>query len=327
VNDLRLGEETKPVPREGESLIQVTAVGICGSDLHWVSEGTTGDGGITAPFVLGHEFAGVVEGGALHGTRAAIDPHVPCGTCEFCLEGNPNLCPDHYFAGQAPQDGALQEYLAWPSKMVIPVPDSISNEEAAMLEPLGVAIHTTNLGKLKPGMTVGVYGCGPIGLLVIQLARLAGASKIIATDRLTHRLEAAKEFGAAETILADESKESQEILSLSNERGLDVTFEVAGENHAVDTAVETCKPGGRVVLCGISSVNETSFKASTARRKGLTLKVVRRMKHTYPQAIDLVASGKVDVGSLVSHRFPLEKFKEAFHISRSREGLKVIINL
>jgi len=327
VGDLRLHDESIPEPGYDEVLIRVKAVGICASDIHWVEEGTTGDDVITAPFVLGHEFGGVVESGDLKGTRVAVDPTVPCDTCEFCLRGDPNLCPDHYFAGQAPQDGALREYISWPMKAIIPVPDFISDEDAAVLEPLGVAIHTVDLGKVKPGMIVGVYGCGPVGLLTIQMARAAGASEIIATDLLPHRLEAAKGMGAHKTYLATpEGSERTPILVGTHKLGVDVAFEVAGDNSAVETAIETVKPGGIVVLCGIPSNNHTHFKASTARRKGLTLKMVRRMKHTYPRAIKLVETGQVDVRSVVSHRFPLEQAETAFEIARRREGLKIIVN-
>jgi L-iditol 2-dehydrogenase len=327
INDLRLHEEPIPEPEYDQVLLRVKAVGICASDLHWVKDGTTGDDVITTPFVLGHEFSGVVESGDLKGTRVAVDPTVPCDTCEFCLRGDPNLCPDHYFAGQAPQDGALREYMTWPMKVIIPIPDSISYEEAAVLEPLVVAIHTVDLGKVKPGMTVGVYGCGPIGLMTIQMARVAGASEIIATDILPHRLEIAKEFGAHQTYLASpEGDERAPILADTHRLGVDVAFEVAGENAAVETAVETVKPGGRVVLCGIPSINQTCFKASTARRKGLTIKMVRRMKHTYPRAIKLVENKQIDLSSIVSHRFPLEQAVTAFKIAQQREGLKVIVN-
>ncbi len=325
IQDLKLEEAEKPTPAPGEALVRVTAVGICGSDLHWFADGSTGDGGITQPFVLGHEFAGVVEQGEKRGMRVAVDPHIPCGTCEFCLEGNPNLCVDHTFAGQAPQDGALRTYLTWPEENLHPLPDSISDQGGAMLEPLGVAIHTVDLGKLRVGMTVGVFGCGPIGLLVLQLARLAGAAAVFATDRLPHRLEAAKAYGAEETFLVGHTEESREILARTGGRGLDVCFEVAGDNLAVEAAVKACKPGGRVVLCGIPADNRTSFTASTARRKGLTIKMVRRMKHTYPRAIALVESGQIDVDGLVSHTFALEEFEQAFEVAEKREGLKVVV--
>jgi L-iditol 2-dehydrogenase len=246
----------------------------------------------------------------------AVDPHIACGCCAYCQEGNPNLCPNHYFAGQAPQDGALRHYMCWPEIFVFPIPDSISDEAGALLEPLGVALHTVDLGKLRPGMRVGVYGCGPIGLMVVQLARLSGAVEVVATDRLPHRLQAAQRLGATAVFFAGETPDIPEV---------DVAFEVAGDQGAVDTAVKTCKPGGRVILCGIPSDDKTSFKASTARRKGLTIKVVRRMKNTYPRAIKLVASGLIDVESLITHRFSLADSAEAFRVASAREGLKVII--
>ncbi len=327
INDLRLHDEPIPLPDYEQALIRVKAVGICASDIHWVAEGTTGDETITTPFVLGHEFSGIVESGDLQGHRFAVEPTVNCDVCEYCLRGDPNLCPDHYFAGQAPHDGALREYMAWPLKCLIPIPESISYEDAAMLEPLGVAIHTVDLGKIKPGMVVGVYGCGPIGLLTIQMARVAGASEIIATDILPHRLEAAKAMGAHRTFLADpEGGERAQVWAATHREGLDVAFETAGDNSAVETAIETARPGARVILCGIPSVNQTSFRASTARRKGLTIKMVRRMKHTYQRAIRLVKSGQVDVQAVVSHRFPLDQYEEAFKIAQNRAGLKVIIN-
>jgi L-iditol 2-dehydrogenase len=138
-------------------------------------------------------------------------------------------------------------------------------------------------------------------------------------------LEAARESGADQVFLASQGAEQAQIMAASQGRGVDVAFETAGENLAVETAIETCKPGGRVVLCGIPAVNSTSFKASTARRKGLTIKLVRRMKHTYPRAIRLVEAGLVDVDTIISHRFPLEDYEQAFEIAQRRAGLKVII--
>jgi len=327
INDLRLHDEPIPTPEFDEALLRVGAVGICGSDIHWLTDGGTGEDSISAPFVLGHEFGGVVEGGSLDGLRVAVDPAVPCDTCEYCLDGKPNLCPDHYFAGHAPHDGALREYMTWPMKTMVPVSDRLSDEDIAVLEPLGVAIHTVDLGHIKPGMTVGVYGCGPIGLLTIQVARAAGASEIVATDVLSHRVEAAKEMGADRVFLASPTgDERAKILSATHKDGVDVALEIAGENTAVETAIETAKPGGRVVLCGIPSVNKISFNAAIARRKGLSIMMVRRMKHVYARAIKMVESGQVDLRSIVSHRFPLEKAIEAFDFAQKREGLKIIIN-
>ena len=323
--DIRLHDEDRPVPGPGESLVRVTAVGLCGSDLHWFGEGGIGDARLDRPIVLGHEFAGVVESGPRHGARVAVDPAISCGACARCAEGNPNLCPAVRFAGHGATDGALRELLAWPDTHLDPLPDSLSDADGAMLEPLGVALHMVDLGRLRPGQTVGVLGCGPIGLLVVQLARLAGAAQVLATERLLHRVEAACALGATAIPVSDESTGAAALLRETDGRGLDVALEVAGDNAAVEGAVEAARPGGLVVLGGIPAEDRMAFRASTARRKGLTLKLARRMKDTYPRAIELVRDGSVDVDSLVSHRFALADVSAAFHTAARRDGLKVLV--
>jgi L-iditol 2-dehydrogenase len=321
--DLRLHDEALPQPSEGEELVHVKAVGICGSDLHWFAEAAIGDAQLDHPLVLGHEFAGETE----DGQRVAVDPAIPCRECEFCLRGHPNLCERIIFAGHGAQDGALREWMTWPRRCLIPLPDTLSDAAGAMLEPLGVAIHAVDLGKLRPGMTVGVFGVGPIGLLTVQLARLSGASNILATDVLPHRVEAAKNFGAHQAFLAEAGQEVSEMRAATGGRGVDVAFEVAGEQEAVDAAFAAVIPGGKVILAGIPDDDHTSFTASVARRKGLTIKMVRRMKHTYPRAVELVSKGLVDVYSIVTHRFPLAEAREAFRVAERREGLKIIIEV
>ena len=317
--DLQIHDEPIPVPGEGEKLIRVKAVGVCGSDLHWFGEGSIGDARLDKPLVLGHEFSGISE----TGERVAIDPAIPCGHCEWCEQGHPNLCANMKFAGHGSDDGALREFMAWPQKCLHRIPESISDADSALLEPLGVAIHAVDLGKLKAGMSVGVFGSGPIGLLIVQLAKICGAAHIVATDKLAHRLEAAKKFGAAQAFLVDNLMGAADRVLNS----VDVAFEVAGEQGAVDDAFAAARSGGKVILVGIPEDDRTSFSASMARRKGLTIKLVRRMKHTYPRAIDLVSKGLVDVRSLVTHRFPLDRAAEAFQVAARREGLKVIIEI
>ncbi len=318
--DLRLHEEPVPMPDDGEKLLRVTAVGICGSDLHWLNEAGIGDERLEKPLVLGHEFAALTE----EGLRVTVDPSINCGECEYCRRGDPNFCENLVFAGHSSQDGAMREQMAWPERCLYPIPTAMSDADGALLEPLGIAIHAVDLAHLKVGMSVGVFGCGPIGLLILQLARLAGASSVLATDILQHRVEAARHFGADEAHLIDGSFSSQEAIMLSR-HGLDVVFEAAGENTAVEMAVAAARPGGKVILVGIPSDDRTSFTASVARRKGITLKLVHRMKLTYPRAIHLVESGKVDVQSLVTHTFSLDRAAEAFELAARREGLKVII--
>ena len=304
--DVRLHEEPLPAPGPGETLLRVTAVGLCGSDLHWFGQAGIGDARLERPLVLGHEFAAVTQAGQ----RVAVDPAIPCEQCELCRAGHPNLCPEVRFAGHGQVDGALRQWMAWPSRLLYPLPEGLSDSDGAMLEPLGVALHAVDLGKLRPGMNVGVFGCGPIGLLVLQLARLSGATALFATEPLAHRLAAAQQLGA---------------LPWEPHQTVDVAFECAGANAAVEDALQAVRPGGRVILVGIPDDDRTSFSASVARRKGLTIKLARRMKHTYPRAIRMAAAGQVDLRTLVTHTFPLEETAQAFAVAARREGLKVMV--
>ena len=306
VGDVRLSDEPAPSAGPGEMLVRVTAVGICGSDLHWYGQGGIGDARLHRPLVAGHEFAGVTA----DGQRVAVDPAVSCNQCDMCLAGHPNLCRDLRFAGHGADDGGLRECVAWPARCLVPLPEALSPAAGALLEPLGVAIHAMDLGHVRAGASVGVFGCGPIGLLVLQVARAAGAADIFVTEPLPHRLAAARAFGAQ---------------PWGPGREVDVAFECAGVNAALDDALAAARPGGRVVLVGIPDDDRSTFSASVARRKGLTLALSRRMKHTYPRAIRLVETGQVQVESLITHRFPLEQAPAAFAVAQRREGLKVIV--
>lgn len=326
IGDLRLHEEPVPTPGDGEVLLRVTAVGICGSDLHWFEEGSIGDARLDHPLVLGHEFAAVVESGPRRGERVAVDPALPCGRCEFCETGFPNFCRATRFSGHGRDDGSLREYMAWPERALFTLPDTVSDVNGALLEPLGVALYAVDLGQIRLGDSVGIFGCGPIGLMMIRLARLNGARQIIATDLHPHRLDVAAEMGADLVLQADAAgSERAAVLAATGGRGVDVAFEIAGANPAVETAIETARPGARVVLVGIPSDDRTSFSASTARRKGLTIQICRRMAHTYPRAIALAASGQIDLAPLASHLFPLDDYQQAFATAAAREGLKVVI--
>ena len=325
--DLRLHDEPTPVPGPGEVLVRVTAVGVCGSDVHWFREGVIGRDRIVTPLVLGHECAGVIESGERRGERVAIDPACPCGHCEYCEEGSPNLCSALRFAGHAPQDGALRRFVAWPERSLVPLPESMSDVEGALLEPLGVALYSVHLGEVRPGMSVGVFGCGLIGLSVIQVARAAGATRIFATDLpdVPHRLEAARGFGAT-PVEVDGGREAEAILAATGGRGVDVALEAAGAPAAVEAAVAAVKPGGRAIFIGIASEDRTAFTASTARSKDLTVRVVNRMKHTYPRAMQLVQSKRVDLCALATHHYPLGEVAKAFAVAQNREGIKVVVH-
>jgi len=322
---LRFEDVERPEPAPGEELVRVTAVGICGSDLLWYAESAIGDALLTRPLVLGHEAGGIIESGPRAGQRVAIDPAIPCQGCEQCHAGRQHLCPALRFAGHGTTDGALREFVAWPARCLIPVPDGLSDVDVAMLEPLGVALHAVGLADVRPGARVGVFGCGPIGLLIIQLARVSGATTIVATDVLPHRVEAARAAGATAAALVAAGGERDELLAATGLRGLDAAFEVAGEDDAVETAMALAAPAATVVIVGIPAVDHIEFTASVARRKGLTVKLSRRMNRVYPRAIRLVESALVDVRSIVTQSLPLTDFESAFAAAVRREGLKVIV--
>jgi len=323
---MRFHDEPVPTPLDGEALVKIAAVSICGSDIHWFSEGGIGTARLTSPLVLGHELSGTIASGERKGERVAIDPAIPCGQCDFCREGNPNFCASLRFAGDGMTvGGGLQEYLSWPLKSLVSLPDQIPFAEASALEALGVGMHAIDLGHLRVGMSVGIFGCGPIGLMMVQLARLSGAGYIVATDNIPQRVEAARRFGADLALQADGGKEVEEIMAATHKRGLDVTFEVAGTNPAVDAATITARAGAKVILVGIPAENQTCFNPSIVRRKGLTVKWVRRMKNVYRRAINLVQNGRIDMAAMITRRFPFSEAPQAFFEAEKREGIKVVL--
>ena len=324
VADVRLSGEPMPVPGPGMSLVRMTAVGICGSDLHWWAEGGIGDAVLVDPLVPGHEAAGIIDGGPRHGERVAIDPAIACGSCRPCRSGYRNLCTRIRFAGHGRQDGAMREYLTWPTGLLHPLPDTLTDSDGAMLEPLGVAIHAADLGHLRLGGSAVVAGCGPIGLLLIQVLRAAGAAWVGAFDPLPHRRAAARRLGA--DVAADPARAAipADLGELVG-AGVDAAFEMAGTDGGVQLAMAAARPGGRVVLGGIPGDDWIRFPAAAARRKGLTIAMARRMNETYPRAIALASTGKVNLPAVVSHRFPLAAAPDAFGLAATRGGLKVIV--
>jgi L-iditol 2-dehydrogenase len=318
VGELRLHDEPDPVPAEGEVLLRMTAVGLCGSDRHWFTEGAIGDARLARPLVLGHELGATIAAGPRAGERVAIDPAIPCGTCAVCLRGDDHLCPHGRFAGHGATDGGLRTLVAWPEHLLEPVPDWLPDADVALLEPLGVALHALDLGKVRAGASACVVGCGPIGLLLVQVLRLAGVSTLAAIEPLPHRAAAAGAAGA--TLVAREPD------SDLRDR-FDVVFDVAGTEEAVGSALAVAAPGGRVVLVGIPDGDRTSFSASLARRKGLTLLLARRMRSSHlAQAATLVAERRVDLGGLVGERHPLAAGGPAWDALVSQRTLKVVVD-
>jgi L-iditol 2-dehydrogenase len=323
VGDLRVAAEPGPAePPAGWSLLAVTSVGICGSDLHWFTEGGIGENRIEHPVVPGHEFAAVALTGPHAGKRVAVDPAIACTTCEMCRMGYHNLCPTVRFAGHGTLDGALQERLVWPDHLLHPLPDELSDDAGALLEPLGVAIHAVGVSHLRPGSDVLVVGAGPIGVLTCQVARHQGAARVFVVEPLDHRRATALRCGA-DAVFAPEHG-AAEVWDATGGRGVDVAIEMAGTDAAIETAVTAIRPGGRVALAGIPSEDTSSFPAAAARRKGLTFAMVRRMNDTYPRAIAL-ATAAIDLDLLVTERHPVVDAEKAFRAAAERHGDKVVV--
>ncbi len=321
--DVRVQREPVARPKPGEVRLRVSAIGLCGSDIRWYEEGAIGDVRLARPLVLGHEFAGVIEDGDDAGQRVVADPADPCRACEPCTSGWPNLCATGCFAGHGETDGALRARMAWPRHLLHALPEGVTDDEATLLEPLGVALHAVDLGRPRPGGSAGVFGCGPLGLLLIQVLRSAGVSTIIASDPLEHRLSAALSLGATD---AQAGGGGGAVGARPEAGSVDAAFEVAGDDGALANAIRAVRPGGRVVLVGIPPRDRTSFPASLARRKGVSMLVCRRMHpNDLPRAIRLASTGRVALSPLISHRFRLREAPGAFAALAARGGLKVVV--
>lgn len=323
--DLRIDELAGPGrPGPGEALVGVRAVGICGSDLHYYTDGGIGETRLTRPLVLGHEPAGEVimvgEGvtSLAPGARVAIDPAVPCGWCEMCAAGHPNLCPKVVFFGTPPTDGALREQLCHPVECLHELPEGLGFADGALCETLGVAIHAVDLSHLHPGQSAAILGCGSVGLLTLQVARASGAVPVYVADPVPERLAVARALGADATIDTRELDSVAAVLALTDGRGVDVAFDCATSTTTQQQCCELVRIGGRVVLSGIPDSDEFVLKHGTARRKGLTIKFARRMKNVYPRAMLLADRGIVELDMLATHRYRLDQVGEAFETACAR---------
>ena len=326
--ELREDYPEVPPPGDDEVTVRVRSVGICGSDLHLYQEGHIGDIGRGQPVVPGHEFMGeIVAAGPrardglgetlAPGRRVAVEPHIPCHRCEWCERGDVNLCPHHTFIGLPGFDGALRERLTVSARNCFSIPDTIGDAAGALLEPLGVALHALELSGNLLGRRVAVIGCGPIGLKILRLCRLAGASQVAGIEPIAARAEMARRWGADEVLETAAQESVAEAREISGGRGFDLVFECAWTGPALPPAIDIAAPGARVMLVGIPGRGDTVLSHSPARRKGLSLIFVRRMKHTYPRAIDLAARGErgVALDDLVTHRFPLQQTPQAFALN------------
>ncbi|RKO26151.1 NAD(P)-dependent alcohol dehydrogenase [Pseudarthrobacter phenanthrenivorans] len=316
--------ETLPLPQPDadQVLVQVAAVGVCGSDVHYYEHGRIGPYVVDHPLILGHELAGRIAavGSAVDpariGQRVAVEPQRPCRTCRQCKAGRYNLCPDMEFYATPPVDGAFAEYVTIQSDFAYDIPDSVSDEAAALIEPLSVGLWACERAGIKPGSRILIAGAGPIGIIAAQAARAFGASEIYISDIAEDRLAFALEHGATHALNA----------RTDTVEGLDVDafIDASGAPQAVRSGIKAVAPAGRVILVGLGA-DDVEFPVSYIQNREIWLSGVFRYTNTWPLAIQLIADGKVDLDVLVTGRFALAESEEALNAGKQPGQLKAIV--
>jgi L-iditol 2-dehydrogenase len=324
-----LALETRPVPAvpAGHVLVAVRSVGVCGSDVHYFEHGRIGDFVVREPLVLGHEVSGVivaagpgVDPGRV-GSRVAIEPGEACGRCAQCKAGRYNLCPNMQFFATPPVDGALAEYVAVRADLAFDLPDSVSDDAAALLEPLSVGIWATGKAGLGVGSSVLIAGAGPIGLVTAQVARARGATTIVVTDIAPHRLAAAERNGATATRLAAAGSPGS---GTAGDADFDAFIDCSGAPSAIDAGFRSLGPAGIAVLVGMGP-DELRLPFGLLQQRELTVTGTFRYANTWPTAIALAASGVVDVDALVTNRYSLDQAAAALSSTSAEGTIKSII--
>lgn len=345
-NDMKL--EQRPLPKKpsaNEVKLATHTVGICGSDVKYWLDGKIGHFILKAPMVLGHETSAVVVevGEKVNnlkvGDRVAVEVGVPCSCCMLCKTGKYNLCPDMAFAATPPFDGTLARFFNHKADFCFKLPESVSLEEGAMIEPLAVAVHACQRAPAKLNDIVLVTGAGAIGLLCLLTAKAFGAAHIIITDVQESRLAFAKTLGASATFLVN-PKEDNFTETLANkigdycakqfcqpegQVGIDVSYECSGAESSISLAIKCAKPGSTIVCVGCQQ-DTVKVPLGLASMREVDVKGVFRYRNCYPLALGLVESKKINLKPLISHRFTLEESVEAFTRCSKGEGIKILIN-
>lgn len=330
--NLRL--ENRPVPEPGpnEVLLRMHSVGICGSDVHYWQHGRIGDFVLKKPMVLGHEASGQVlkVGSAVEhlkpGDRVAIEPGVPREIDEFCKNGRYNLSPTIFFCATPPDDGNLCRYYVHNGNFCYKLPDNVTYEEGALIEPLSVGIHACRRAGVTLGSTVFVCGAGPIGLVALLVAKAMGASQVVISDLSADRLKKAKELGADFAVQVQREAPQELAQKVEGLLGCmpEITIECTGAESCIQTGIYATRSGGVVVLVGLGPETVNVPLVNAAVRE-VDIRGIFRYCNTWPMAIAMLASKKVDVKPLVTHRFPLEQALEAFETTRKGLGVKVML--
>jgi L-iditol 2-dehydrogenase len=319
---LELADWPVPRPGPGEVLVAVRSVGVCGSDVHYFQHGRIGDFVVRRPLVLGHEASGRivavgagVDGGRV-GARVAIEPGAACGVCGECKAGRYNLCPDMRFFATPPVDGALAEYVVVRADLAFDLPDSVSDDAAALLEPLSVGIWANRKAGVTAGSRLLIAGAGPIGLVTAQVARALGATTIVVSDIAGHRLAAARAHGATVALRAADVADAG--------ADFDAFVDCSGAPAAITSGLRALRPAGVAVLVGMGP-DQLVLPFGLLQQRELTVTGTFRYANTWPTAIALAASGAVDVDALVTDRYPLAEAARALASTTTAGTIKSVI--
>ncbi|HEV2769949.1 MAG TPA: NAD(P)-dependent alcohol dehydrogenase, partial [Solirubrobacteraceae bacterium] len=296
-----------PAPAPREVLVEVTSVGVCGSDVHWYEHGRIGDLVARSPIVLGHECAGRVAavGGDVTkravGDRVCLEPGVPCGRCRECRAGRYNLCVDVAFFATPPVDGAFAEFVTIHEDFAFALPDSLSDDVGALMEPLSVGIWACRKAGITAGDRVLVTGAGPIGLLTMQVAKAFGAIDVAISDVNEHRLAAAERMGSTRVLRTGRDASGE----------VDALIECSGNPAALVAGIGALRPAGTAVLVGMGPKPTVEIPLSHIQNRELWLTGTFRYANTYPAAIGLAASGRIDVAALITGHYGLDDTESA----------------
>jgi len=331
--EFELEDRPKPSPGPDDVLVAISDVGICGSDVHYYEHGRIGDYVVEDPLVLGHESAGEVTAvgenvtGLAPGDRVALEPGVPCRRCAHCKRGDYHLCEDVRFMATPPHDGAFTEYVSWPADFAYKLPETVSNAEGALCEPLSVGIHACRRGSIGTGDTVLVTGAGPIGLMVLEAARAAGATDVIVTDVVAEKLDFAAERGADLTVDVTETDLETAVAEYTDGVGADVVVEASGAEPSIRSTIDAVRRGGTVVLVGLASEAEVPFDVLEVIDNEIDVHGSFRYKNTYDAAVDLLADDEVDVEGIVDFKSSLEDVDDAFRRAMEPTVVKGMISV
>jgi L-iditol 2-dehydrogenase len=311
-------------PGPGEILVKVRSVGICGSDMHWYLDGSVYGYPAAYPQVLGHEPAGEVVAvgngaGFKIGQRVSIEPTVSCGHCEYCVRGQHNNCVKGLFMGSPQLPGLLREYANVPAHNATLVPESFSYTQASLIEPVAVIMHMLELVEIHPGDSVAVLGAGPIGLLAAAVARHAGASQVLVTDKLPYRIRMAQELGADTAVPIQQFRDA--VLDQTRGRGVDLAIDAAGAAETINTALAVTRLGGTFVLIGIPNHAPVGVDLFSLQAKEIRFQPVKRSNHRAHPAIALLEAGAIPE-AIVTHRVGIEQAPAAFEmLAEYRDGI------